>query len=158
MLMYGCYECYIITGYRGIYRYISNINKELEYPTPYLPCKSYPQLMGYYIIVLTTDDSFVNILCLRKQRRSRRVDLLVTGEHQMKIEFERLGRSLVGCIVADVVVVAILVKSQGKWEIDDMIPSKYLNAEKHQEINDAINKKLNELNSAEVVKIVSVSR
>jgi len=76
----------------------------------------------------------------------------------MKIEFERLGRSLVGCIVADVVVVAILVKSQGKWEIDDMIPSKYLNAEKHQEINDAINKKLNELNSAEVVKIVSVSR
>lgn len=76
----------------------------------------------------------------------------------MKIEFNRLGRSIVGCIVADVVMAAILLKSHGKWEIDDMIPSKYLNVEKQQEINDAINKKLNELNSAEVVKIVSVSR
>ena len=83
--------------------------------------------------------------------------MLVTGESQMKIEFKRLGRSLVGCIVADVVMAAILVKSQGKWDIDDMIPSKYLNAEKQQEINDVINKKLNELNSAEVVKLVRVN-
>ena len=75
----------------------------------------------------------------------------------MKIEFKRLGRSLVGCIVADVAMAAVLLKAHGKWEIDDMIPSKYLNAEKHQEINDAINKKLNELNSAEVVKLVRVN-
>lgn len=57
------------------------------------------------------------------------------------MEFKRLGKKLVGCIVADVVMVAVLLKSDGKWEIDDMIPTKYLNADRQQEITDAINKK-----------------
>lgn len=72
----------------------------------------------------------------------------------MDIEFKKLGKSIVGCVVADVVMAAILIKSNGKWEIDDMVPSKYLNADKQQEIYDAINKELNRLNSKEVVKLV----
>lgn len=75
----------------------------------------------------------------------------------MNIEFKRLGKALVGCIVAETVMAAVLLKSNGKWEIDDMIPTKYLNADKQQEIIDAINAKLNELNSQEVVKLVRVS-
>lgn len=75
----------------------------------------------------------------------------------MNIKFKRLGKALVGCIVADVVMAAVLLKSNGKWDIDDMIPTKYLNVDKQQEIIDAINKKLNELNSSEVVKLVRVN-
>jgi hypothetical protein len=74
----------------------------------------------------------------------------------MHIEFKRLGKALVGCIVADVVMAAVLVKGMDGWGIDDMIPTKYLNADKQREIIDAINQKLNELNSQEVVKLVRV--
>lgn len=73
----------------------------------------------------------------------------------MKIQFKRLGKTIVGCIVADTVMAAVLIKSHGKWEIDDMIPSKYLNAEKQQEIYDAIKQELNRLNSSEVVRLVA---
>lgn len=75
----------------------------------------------------------------------------------MRIEFKRLGKKLVGCIVADTVMAAILVKGNDGWQIDDMIPTKYLNKDKQQEIIDSINKKLNELNSQEVVKLVRVN-
>lgn len=75
----------------------------------------------------------------------------------MNMEFKRLGKTLVGCIVDDVVMAAVLLKSNGKWEIDDMIPTKYLNVDKQQEIINAINKKLNELNASEVVKLVRVN-
>ena len=75
----------------------------------------------------------------------------------MNIAFKKLGKALVGCIVADVVMAAVLLRSNGKWEIDDMIPMKYLNVDKQQEIGDAINKKLNELNSSEVVKLVRIN-
>lgn len=73
------------------------------------------------------------------------------------MEFKRLGKKLVGCIVADTVMAAILVKGNDGWQIDDMIPTKYLNKDKQQEIIDSINKKLNELNSQEVVKLVLVN-
>ena len=72
----------------------------------------------------------------------------------MNIEFKRLGKKIVGCIVADVVCAAVLVKGNDGWQIDDMIPTKYLNTETQPEIIDAINKKLNDLNSQEVVKLV----
>lgn len=72
----------------------------------------------------------------------------------MNIEFKRLGKKLIGCIVADVVMAAVLLKGNDGWQVDDMIPTKYLNADKQQEIIDVINKKLNELNSQEVVKLV----
>lgn len=72
------------------------------------------------------------------------------------MEFKCLGKKLVGCIVADVVMAAVLVRGNDGWQIDDMIPMKYLNADKQQEITDAINKKLNELNASEVVKLVLV--
>ena len=72
----------------------------------------------------------------------------------MNIEFKRLGKKIVGCIVADAVCAAVLVKGNDGWQIDDMIPTKYLNTETQPEIIDAINKKLNELNSQEVVKLV----
>lgn len=75
----------------------------------------------------------------------------------MRIEFKRLGKKLVGCIVADTIMAAILVKGNDGWQIDDMIPTKYLNKDKQQEIIDSINKKLNELNSQEVVKLVRVN-
>ena len=74
----------------------------------------------------------------------------------MNIEFKRLGKKLVGCIVADTVMAAVLLKGNEGWQIDDMIPTKYLNADKQQEIIDAINQKLNELNSLETVKLVRV--
>lgn len=73
------------------------------------------------------------------------------------MEFKRLGKKLVGCIVADTIMAAILVKGNDGWQIDDMIPTKYLNKDKQQEIIDSINKKLNELNSQEVVKLVRVN-
>lgn len=75
----------------------------------------------------------------------------------MNIEFKRLGKKLVGCIVADTVMAAVLLKGNEGWQIDDMIPTKYLNADKQQEIIDAINQKLNELNSLETVKLVRVN-
>ena len=71
----------------------------------------------------------------------------------MNIEFKQLGKALVGCIVADVVMVAVLVKGMDGWGIDDMIPTKYLNTDKQQEIIDAINKKLNELNAVKLVRV-----
>jgi len=74
----------------------------------------------------------------------------------MNIQFKRLGKNITGCIVADTVMAAVLIKSNGKWEIDDMIPEKYLNFHKQQEIYDAINKELNRLNSMEVVSLVMV--
>jgi len=52
---------------------------------------------------------------------------------------------------------AVLLKGNEGWQIDDMIPTKYLNADKQQEIIDAINQKLNELNSLETVKLVRVN-
>lgn len=72
------------------------------------------------------------------------------------MEFKRLGKKLVGCIVADVVMAAVLVKGNDGWQIDDMIPTKYLNADKQQEIIDAITEKLKALNEQEVVKLVRV--
>lgn len=80
-----------------------------------------------------------------------------TKDLAMNIEFKRLGKKLVGCIVADVVMAAVLVRGNNGWQIDDMIPMKYLNADRQQEITDAINKKLNELNTSEVVKLVRVN-
>ena len=59
--------------------------------------------------------------------------------------------------MADTVCAAVLVKGSDGWQIDDMIPTKYLNVDKQQEITDAINKKINELNSQEVVKLVRVN-
>ena len=74
----------------------------------------------------------------------------------MNIEFKRLGKKLVGCIVADTVMAAVLLKGNEGWQIDDMIPTKYLNADKQQEITDAINAKLSDLNAQEVIKLVRV--
>ena len=74
----------------------------------------------------------------------------------MRIEFKRLGKKLVGCIVADTIMAAILVKSNDGWQIDDMIPTKYLNKDKYQGIMDAISEKLKALNEQEVVKLVRV--
>ncbi len=65
----------------------------------------------------------------------------------MNIEFKQLGKKIIGCIVSELIMAAVLIKGDDGWQIGDMIPTKYLNADKQQEIIDAINKKLNELNS-----------
>lgn len=60
-------------------------------------------------------------------------------------------KKLIGCVVSDIVMAAVLLKGN-----DDMIPTKYLNVDKQQEITDAINAKLSDLNAQEVVKLVRV--
>ena len=72
------------------------------------------------------------------------------------MEFKRLGKKLIACIVADTVCAAVLVKGNDGWQADDIIPTKYLNTDKQQEITDAINAKLRDLNAQEVVKLVRV--
>lgn len=74
----------------------------------------------------------------------------------MRIEFKRLGKKLVACIVADTVCAAVLVKGNDGWQVEDMIPTKYLNTDKYQGIMDAITEKLKALNEQEVVKLVRV--
>ncbi len=74
----------------------------------------------------------------------------------MNIKFKRLGKKLIGCIVADTVMAAVLLKGNDGWQADDIIPMKYLNKDKQQEITDAINAKLSDLNAQEVVKLVRV--
>lgn len=74
----------------------------------------------------------------------------------MRTEFKRLGKKLVGCIVADNIMAAILVKGDDGWQIDDMIPTKYLNTDKCQGIMDAITEKLKALNEQDVVKLIRV--
>jgi len=72
------------------------------------------------------------------------------------MEFKRLGKKLIACIVADTVCAAVLVKGNDGWQADDMIPMKYLNVDKQQGITDAINAKLSDLNASEVVRLVRV--
>lgn len=73
------------------------------------------------------------------------------------MEFKRLGKKLIACIVADTVCAAVLLKNNdGVWRIDDEVPAKYLNTDKYQGIMDAINAKLSDLNEQEVVKLVRV--
>ena len=72
------------------------------------------------------------------------------------MEFKRLGNKIIACIVADTVCAAVLVKGNDGWQVDDMIPSKYLNADKYQGIMDAITEKMKALNEQEVVKLVRV--
>ena len=72
------------------------------------------------------------------------------------MEFKRLGKKLIACIVADTVCAAVLVKGNDGWQVDDMIPAKYLNTDKYQGIMDAITEKLKALNEQEVVKLVRV--
>ncbi len=72
------------------------------------------------------------------------------------MEFKRLEKKLIACIVADTVCVAVLVKGNDGWQVDDMIPTKYLNTDKYQGIMDAITEKLKALNEQEVVKLVRV--
>lgn len=72
------------------------------------------------------------------------------------MEFKRLGKKLIACIVADTVCAAVLVKGNDGWQADDIIPMKYLAKDKQQGITDAINAKLSDLNAQEVVKLVRV--
>ena len=72
------------------------------------------------------------------------------------MEFKRLGKKLIACIVADTVCAAVLVKGSDGWQADDIIPMKYLAKDKQQEITDAIAEKLKDLNEQEVVKLVRV--
>ena len=74
----------------------------------------------------------------------------------MRIEFKRLGKKLIACIVADTVCAAVLVKGNDGWQADDIIPMKYLAKDKQQEITDAIAEKLKALNEQDVVKLVRV--
>ncbi len=73
------------------------------------------------------------------------------------MEFKRLGKKLIACIVADTVCAAVLVKGNDGWQVDDMIPTKYLNTDKYQGIMDAITEKLKALNEQDVVKLVRVN-
>ncbi len=73
------------------------------------------------------------------------------------MEFKRLGKELIACIVADTVCAAVLVKGNDGWQVDDMIPTKYLNTDKYQGIMDAITEKLKALNEQDVVKLVRVN-
>lgn len=72
------------------------------------------------------------------------------------MEFKRLGKKLIACIVADTVCAAVLVKGNDGWQADDMIPTKYLNTDKYQGIMDAITEKLKALNEQDVVKLIRV--
>jgi len=73
------------------------------------------------------------------------------------MEFKRLGKKLIACIVADTVCAAVLVKGNDGWQADDIIPTKYLNTDKYQGIMDAITEKLKALNEQDVVKLVRVN-
>ena len=72
------------------------------------------------------------------------------------MEFKRLGKKLIACIVADTVCAAVLVKGNDGWQADDIIPMKYLAKDKYQGIMDAITEKLKALNEQDVVKLVRV--
>ena len=72
------------------------------------------------------------------------------------MEFKRLGKKLIACIVADTVCAAVLVKGNDGWQVEDMIPTKYLNTDKYQGIMDAITEKLKALNEQDVVKLIRV--
>jgi len=50
------------------------------------------------------------------------------------MEFKRLGKKLIACIVADTVCAAVLMKGNDGWQVDDMIPSKYLNAHRKRSV------------------------
>ena len=72
------------------------------------------------------------------------------------MEFKRLGKKLIACIVADTVCAAVLVKGNDGWQVEDMIPTKYLNTDKYQGIMDAIAEKLKALNEQVVFELEKI--
>lgn len=74
----------------------------------------------------------------------------------VRVEFRKLGEKLIVGIIDDTVLVVILVKSD-KWDIDEMVPGKFINSEKMDSLNKAISDKIRELNKADVVNLIQLN-